>query len=194
MKKTLAFFTTAALVFLPFAPLAFASNSYTSNAGDVDMNTTTSSRFFIDRLGSCVSSGCQAFWTSLTPGQSFTITGSTGNDGTYIFVSAGNFTNTGVTPGTSGQVNISGNYPVQSNVQGAVTFTAISNNPPALTGFVFLSASSSAASVGLLSGDVSVSLDSAIYLTLIAIAVPLAFYVIQQLLEWFNNPKYKKRR
>lgn len=66
------------------------------------------------------------------------------------------------------------------------------------SGFVFMSASSSAASVGELGNLTAVTTSNAFYLTMLAIAVPLAFFVIQQILFWFNGEdiagRPKKRR
>ncbi len=60
-------------------------------------------------------------------------------------------------------------------------------------GFVFLSASSSAASVGALGNITSVSVGNAILVTMLAVSVPLAFIFIQEIIWWFNGEDYQGR-
>ncbi len=55
-----------------------------------------------------------------------------------------------------------------------------------------LSASSSAAAIGALGTDVSSSIDSVFYLLILAAAIPLAFYVIHQVIGLF--PKGRRAR
>jgi len=55
-----------------------------------------------------------------------------------------------------------------------------------------LSASSSAAAVGALGTDVSTSVDSVFYVLILAAAIPLAFYIIHQVIGLF--PKGRSRR
>ncbi len=82
MKKLLT--TIAGFIFLLTPALAFAS-TYNFNSGELQGQTATT--FKVNRTGCATSSACDVFWSGLTSGNTFVISGGTAVDGTYHFVS-----------------------------------------------------------------------------------------------------------